>query len=96
MSRKSFPDAEFCIFLDLGSVLSGREAARTEHNALLPYFLIPGAHRRFLVGRMDLPFGFCFSVSTAGKNKSVKVYNEELECSPLDRDLQVGICHDGW
>jgi len=46
---------------------------------------------------MDLPFGFGFgfSVSTAGKNKSVKVYNEESECSLLDRDLQVGIRHDG-
>jgi len=45
---------------------------------------------------MDLPFGFGFSVSTAGQNKSVKVYNGESECSPLDRDLQVGIRHYGW
>ena len=96
MLRKSFPDAEFCIFLEIGSVLSGREAARAGHNVLLPHFPVPGAHRRVLVGRMDLLFGFSFSVSTAGKSKSVKVYNEESEYSPLDPDLQVGIYHDGW
>ena len=45
---------------------------------------------------MDLAFGFSFSFSTAGKSKSVKIYNDESECSPMDRDIQVGIRHGGW
>ena len=85
-----------CRVLPLGSVLSEREAARAENNVLLLCFPVPGAYRRVLVGCMDLPFSFSFSFSTAGKNKSVKVYNEESECSPMDRDPQVGISHGGW
>jgi len=43
---------------------------------------------------MDLPFDFNFL--TAGKNKSVELYSEEPEGSPLYRNLfQVDICHDG-
>ena len=85
-----------CRVLPLGSVLSEREAARAENNVLLPRFPVPGAYKRVLVGCMDLPFGFSFSFSTAGKSKSVKIYNDESECSPMDRDIQVGIRHGGW
>jgi hypothetical protein len=46
------------------------------------------------IGRTDLPFNSNFS--TAGKNKSVKLYKEELESSPLHHDpFRVNICHDG-
>jgi hypothetical protein len=43
---------------------------------------------------MDLSFDFNFS--TAGENKSAKLYNEEPENSPLHCDvLQLDICHGG-
>jgi hypothetical protein len=43
---------------------------------------------------MDLSFDSNFS--TAGENKSAKLYNEELENSPLLCDApQAVFCHDG-
>ena len=74
--------------------LSGRQAARAEHNVLPPSSPLSGAHRRVFVYCMYLPLDFGFS--TAGKNKSVEVSSKETENSLLDHDpSQVDICHGG-
>jgi hypothetical protein len=40
---------------------------------------------------------FDSNLSTASRNKSVKLYSEKPGNSPLDRDVfQVDICHGGW
>jgi len=74
--------------------MSGRQAARAEHNVLPPFVPLPGAHRRVFADCVDLLLDFGFS--TAGKNKSVKVSSKEPENSLLDHDpSQVDICHGG-
>jgi len=76
----------------LVSEMSGRQAARAEHNVLPPFFPLSGAHRRVFVDCVYLPLDFDFP--TACKNKSVEVSSKETESSLLDHDpSQVDICH---
>ena len=65
----------------LGSEPSTRQAARTENNILSPFSPLSSAHWRVFICCTDLPFDF--NLPTAGKSRSVKIYNEELDNPPL-------------